>query len=296
MFKNYLFEFKININLYTQNMIVLAKFSFEIKKKNFGETFTLLRKHTTALSAFPLTTPLSEFKKHSSGRMKYFPQMQSCTCCLWMLAIAEMPANLCILQRLQRCGVWKPLLRSDTRKRLSSGVRTASFLCLGLLSGLLASLVGVPGVRLVCATGRGTLPLLLGQFSPEQLLWHSWVLSESIRRTWCVSMGLQSGYELQKTESGPCSGTLPITTRKGLWEARSAFAWTKMCAESNIGFMCRNDHEKVMVDMEPGHIDDFALCMMELDIGPDRMARWRSERSGWHERNQRISDQPLDKT
>ncbi|CVL05367.1 uncharacterized protein FPRN_14436 [Fusarium proliferatum] len=125
-----------------------------------------------------------------------------------------------------------------------------------------------------------TLPLLLGQFSPEQLLWHSWVLSESIRRTWCVSMGLQSGYELLKTESGPCSGTLPITTRKGLWEARSAFAWTKMCAESNIGFMCRNDHEKVMVDMEPGHIDDFALCMMELDIGPDRMARWRSERSG----------------
>ncbi|EWG54664.1 hypothetical protein FVEG_17355 [Fusarium verticillioides 7600] len=125
-----------------------------------------------------------------------------------------------------------------------------------------------------------TLPVLLGQFSPEQLLWHSWVLSESIRRTWCVSMGLQSGYELLKTESGPCYGTLPITTRKGLWEARSAFAWTKMCAESNIGFMCRNDHDKVMVDMEPGDIDDFALCMMELDLGPDRMARWRSERSG----------------
>ncbi|EXL75648.1 hypothetical protein FOPG_09497 [Fusarium oxysporum f. sp. conglutinans race 2 54008] len=124
-----------------------------------------------------------------------------------------------------------------------------------------------------------TLPLLLGQFSPGQLLWHSWVLSESIRRTWCVSMGLQSGYELLKTESGPCYGTLPITTRKGLWEARSAFTWTKMCAESNIGFMCRNDHEKVMMDMEPGDIDDFALCMMELDIGPDRMARWRSERA-----------------
>lgn len=92
-------------------------------------------------------------------------------------------------------------------------------------------------------------------------------------------MGLQSGYELLKTESGPCYGTLPITTRKGLWEARSAFTWTKMCAESNIGFMCRNDHEKVMMDMEPGDIDDFALCMMELDIGPDRIARWRSERA-----------------
>ncbi|KAF4501339.1 alcohol dehydrogenase [Fusarium agapanthi] len=131
-----------------------------------------------------------------------------------------------------------------------------------------------------------TLPLLLGQFSPEQLLWHSWVLSESVRRTWCVSMGLQSGYELLKTESGPCYGTLPITTRKGLWEARSAFAWIKMCADSNIGFMCRNDHEKVMVDMGPGDIDDFALCMMELDIGPDRMARWKSERSG-------TSEQPM---
>jgi hypothetical protein len=133
-------------------------------------------------------------------------------------------------------------------------------------------------------TNRGpqyfTLPLLLGHFSPEQLLWHSWVLSESIRRTWCVSMGLQSGYELLKTESGPCYGTLPITTRKGLWEATSAFTWTKMCAESNIGFMCRNDHEKAMADMSPSDIDDFALCMMELDIGPDRMERWKSERSG----------------
>ncbi|KAI3580091.1 hypothetical protein IWW34DRAFT_694662 [Fusarium oxysporum f. sp. albedinis] len=118
-----------------------------------------------------------------------------------------------------------------------------------------------------------TLPLLLGQFSPEQLLWHSWVLSESIRRTWCVSMGLQSGYELLKTESGPCYGTLPITTRKGLWEARSAFTWTKMCAESNIGFMCRNDHEKVMMDMEPGDIDDFALSLWQT-IMYDMARQW----------------------
>ncbi|KAF4332782.1 alcohol dehydrogenase [Fusarium beomiforme] len=107
-----------------------------------------------------------------------------------------------------------------------------------------------------------TLPMLLGQFSPEQLLWHAWILAESVRRTWCVSMGLQSGYELLKTESGPCYGTLPITTRKGLWGAKSAFTWIKMCAETHVGFMCRNDHEKVMKDMAPGEIDEFALAFI----------------------------------
>ncbi|KAL4726616.1 hypothetical protein ACLX1H_005504 [Fusarium chlamydosporum] len=129
-------------------------------------------------------------------------------------------------------------------------------------------------------TDRGprylTFPLLLGQFSPEQLLWHAWILSESIRRTWCVAMGLQSGYELLKTESGPCYGTLPITMRKGLWTADNAFSWTKMCAESNVGFLCRNEHEKILSEMSADDIDPFALCMMDLDIGPDRMARWKS--------------------
>ncbi|KAJ4251546.1 hypothetical protein NW762_011536 [Fusarium torreyae] len=129
-------------------------------------------------------------------------------------------------------------------------------------------------------TGRSaqysTVPLLPCRYSPEQLLWHAWILSESVRRTWCVSVGLLSGYELLKTEAGPCHGTLPITTRKGLWEAESAFVWTKMCAESNIGFMCRNDHEKMIAEMSADEVDPFALCIMELDIGPDRMARWKS--------------------
>ncbi|KAF4969488.1 hypothetical protein FSARC_3274 [Fusarium sarcochroum] len=129
-------------------------------------------------------------------------------------------------------------------------------------------------------TGRSaqysTVPLIPCRYSPEQLLWHAWILSESVRRTWCVSGGLLSGYELLKTESGPCHGTIPITTRKGLWEAKSAFVWTKMCAESNIGFMCRNDHEKMTAEMSADEVDPFALCIMELDIGPDRMARWKS--------------------
>jgi hypothetical protein len=120
-----------------------------------------------------------------------------------------------------------------------------------------------------------TFPLLLCQFTPEQLLWHAWILSESVRRTWCVSVGLQCGYELLKTESGPCYGTLPITTRKGIWTADSAFSWTKMCADSNIGFLCRNDHEKVLAEMSYDDIDPLALCMMDLDLGPDRMKRWK---------------------
>ncbi|UPK90820.1 hypothetical protein LCI18_001755 [Fusarium solani-melongenae] len=114
------------------------------------------------------------------------------------------------------------------------------------------------------------------QASPEQLLWHAWILSESVRRTWCVSMMIQSGYELLKTGSGPCFGGVRITTRRGVWDAKTAAAWTSICAERSVGFLHRSETEVLLEERSMDEVDVFPLVLMGLDFGPDRMERWRN--------------------
>ena len=118
-------------------------------------------------------------------------------------------------------------------------------------------------------------PQIPCQVSPEQLLWHAWIISESVRRTWCISMLIQSGYELLKTGTGPCYGGLLVTTRRGVWQAETAFAWTKLCAERSVGFVHRNQTESLMTERRMDEVDLFTLALMELDFGPDRMERWQ---------------------
>ncbi|KAH7134442.1 hypothetical protein EDB81DRAFT_870988 [Dactylonectria macrodidyma] len=119
-----------------------------------------------------------------------------------------------------------------------------------------------------------TEPSIPCQVSSEELLWHAWILSESVRRTWCMSMGIQASYELLKTGSGPCYGGLLVTTRRGVWDAETAFAWTKTCAERSVGFVHRNETEKLMTETKADEVDVFALALMEIDAGPERMERW----------------------
>ncbi|KAF4981395.1 hypothetical protein FZEAL_2789 [Fusarium zealandicum] len=113
------------------------------------------------------------------------------------------------------------------------------------------------------------------QSSPEQVLWHAWILSESVRRTWCISMMIQAGYELLKTGTGPCYGALQITTRRGVWDAETASAWTEICAERSVGFLHRNGTEGLMTESRMDEVDVFPLAFMELDFGPERMKRWQ---------------------
>ncbi|KAK7415544.1 hypothetical protein QQX98_005790 [Neonectria punicea] len=120
-----------------------------------------------------------------------------------------------------------------------------------------------------------TEPSIPCQVSSEQLLWHAWILSESVRRTWCISMGIQASYELLKTGSGPCYGGVLVTTRKGVWDADTAFEWTKLCAEKSVGFVHRNASERLMEETKMDEVDVFALALMEIDVGSEKMQRWR---------------------
>ncbi|KAH7110664.1 hypothetical protein B0J13DRAFT_499735 [Dactylonectria estremocensis] len=106
-----------------------------------------------------------------------------------------------------------------------------------------------------CTPRFNTEPAIPCQVSSEQLLWHAWILSESVRRTWCMSMGIQASYDLLKTGTGPCYGGLLVTTRKGVWDAETAFAWTKLCAERSVGFVHRNETERLMSETKADEVD-----------------------------------------
>lgn len=153
-----------------------------------------------------------------------------------------------------------PILRLWTNQMLTTATNAAQDGTL-LLSNLIE-----PGES---GQNMGTLQERL-----EKLLWHAWILSESLRRTWLVSQAVYSIYITMQTRELECPGGVMFTTRRGVWEAESAFAWTKMCAERSVGFMHRNDTERVLVEETPGEVDQFGLAVMELDFGLEKIQRW----------------------
>ncbi|KAK9357567.1 hypothetical protein V1504DRAFT_478783 [Lipomyces starkeyi] len=83
----------------------------------------------------------------------------------------------------------------------------------------------------------------------ENLLWYSWILAESIRRTWVIASGIQAIYlMIRQGRVAPCQGGMMFTTRQGVWEAQSALAWEKLCSEVNV--------------------------ILEATFGVERMERW----------------------
>lgn len=115
------------------------------------------------------------------------------------------------------------------------------------------------------------------QEGQETLLWHAWILSESVRRTWLIAHFIRTIYLTLQRGSAECPGGVMVTTRRGVWGAGSAFAWTRMCAEQSVGFMHRNETIRMMVEGRPGDVDEFSLAMMEVDFGAERMERWGVE-------------------
>lgn len=111
----------------------------------------------------------------------------------------------------------------------------------------------------------------------EKLLWDAWILSESVRRTWNTAETLRAIYITMKCGSSDCPGSMMLTTRKGAWEADSAYAWTEVCASRKTGFMHRNDMATVFLESKLEEVDHFSLSVLELDYGAETLKRWGAE-------------------
>ncbi|PKK52034.1 hypothetical protein CI102_2180 [Trichoderma harzianum] len=105
-------------------------------------------------------------------------------------------------------------------------------------------------------------------------LWHTWILAESIRRTWLTATGLQALYLTLQQGWAFCPGGMMFTTRRGVWEAKTAFAWERLCLETDIGFIQRFETEKLFTEASPLEIDEFGKMILESTYGTERMERW----------------------
>jgi hypothetical protein len=116
--------------------------------------------------------------------------------------------------------------------------------------------------------------LSINEMNLRESLWQAWIVSESIRRTWLIGMGLHAAYVGLKQGWTPCHGGVMFTNREGVWEAKSAYTWARLCTETDVRFMQRFDAERLFSETTPAEVNDFGKAMLEITFGKDRMEEW----------------------
>lgn len=107
----------------------------------------------------------------------------------------------------------------------------------------------------------------------QNALWHSWILSESIRRTWIIASGVQGIYlYMQQGFNGACQGGMMFTTRQGVWEAQSASAWDKIYSESDAGLTKITELDRLLTENGLNNVDSFAKVVLMVTLGTERVA------------------------
>lgn len=125
-------------------------------------------------------------------------------------------------------------------------------------------------------TGSGNVNMAtsVNALDRVETVWHAWILAESMRRTWLVTTGLQTVYLMLQQTWSPCPGGIMLTTRQGVWDAKSAFAWEKFCLEGDVGFIQRFQTERYFSEKKHSDVDEFCKGAMESAFGTERMERW----------------------
>ncbi|OBT78789.1 hypothetical protein VF21_02561 [Pseudogymnoascus sp. 05NY08] len=110
--------------------------------------------------------------------------------------------------------------------------------------------------------------------SSENLLWYSWILAESIRRTSMLAASIQSIYLIHRDGTASCYGSMTFTTKQGAWDVDSAYEWEKMCSEVNVGFVQLAEAPILLIKADPDDVDEFAKAMLSIICGASKVNRW----------------------
>ncbi|KAI0847580.1 hypothetical protein F5Y00DRAFT_263490 [Daldinia vernicosa] len=124
--------------------------------------------------------------------------------------------------------------------------------------------------------------------SEDAILWAAWILVESTRRTWLVANYLQETYLYMKQGWSKCPGRVPNTMHGRLWDATSAYAWSKACREIDTVLIPTQRIEKLLFETNPEDLDEFSLLIVELIYGMERIEKWIEDSR--REKQQALSD------
>ncbi|KAH8678448.1 hypothetical protein BX600DRAFT_452079 [Xylariales sp. PMI_506] len=163
--------------------------------------------------------------------------------------------------------------RFNTLNRWTSSLIARAGPELSLLSSVLDPL----GATMMAAA---YLPASLPQPAQLRHHWHTWILAESVRRTWHVALGLQAIFFTLKQGWTPCPGSIQFTAGKGVWEAATALEWERRCAHGDVWFVQRGEAERLLSTARPADIDEFGQSILEITYGTEMVDRWRQPDDG----------------
>lgn len=154
----------------------------------------------------------------------------------------------------------------------SSGAMTAARgLGLGIVDVMDVAASTTPGA----ATPANRMSTCTNSSSQEEVLWHAWIFTESVRRTWIFAQGIHVVYDVILKGWTVCAGALKMTTASDVWDAPNSYAWTKICVEKNVRLSTPNEVENFLTEARPEDVDDFAKSLLEIMFGKAKMERWK---------------------
>jgi len=107
-------------------------------------------------------------------------------------------------------------------------------------------------------------------------LYHTFVLSETIRRTWLLCRIATGVYYGHKGEWSPaCAGDTQITTRAKIWDASSPAGWEALVQHQDPLFIY-SLHGQSLVGrgVEASQVDEFARHLFTMMWGMDKVEDW----------------------
>ena len=110
----------------------------------------------------------------------------------------------------------------------------------------------------------------------EKSAWYSWILAESIRRTWLMVSMVQGMYMTSRDGVDHCLGGMVFTSRAGFWEAPTASTWQQKCTEVYGGLIRLTEMNKLFANIDPTHLDEFAELVLKVTFNSEQLERWKT--------------------
>lgn len=179
------------------------------------------------------------------------------------------------LSRVQACFIYQfiRLFDGNIKQRAKAEQHIAT------LNGWSANLWEAASLGVSLQTMFGDGDYFAQQSQDGSMLWHNWVINESVRRTWMVANYTQSVYLALRDDQCACAGSIPFTMRRGLWEATSAATWYQLANGQDPLFMRSDPHTGLLDKISASDIDGFGLSIISIMWDSSSINSWASKSS-----------------
>lgn len=104
--------------------------------------------------------------------------------------------------------------------------------------------------------------------------WKSWILSESVRRTWLVCHSTFAAYFRERDGWNTCTGEIRFTACEGLWDAASSTSWAELASRRDPLFVQSLHVDELLSTAMAMEVDIFSKIFMTLLMGKERIDSW----------------------